>query len=228
VIDKRVSATQALCQLKSGSTVFVGGFGRSGVPEHLIDAVCELDLRELVIVNNNSGQEHEGISRLIEQGRVAKLICSFPVSSESYVFREWFDAGRIEVEVVPQGTLAERIRCAGAGLGGFLTPTGVGTDVAAGKTVVPVDGRDYLLERPLRADVALIKAEKVDPRGNLTYRMGGRNFNPIMAMAAQWVVAEAKHEVALGALDPEVIVTPGIFVDRYCITGTPVERKRSA
>ena len=200
-----------------GATVLIGGFGPGGVPEALIEGVCELALRDLIIATNNSGTERTGIARLIELGCVGKLICSFPVAKESYVFKEWYEAGKIAVEVVPQGTLVERIRCAGAGLGGFLTPTGVGTDIAVGKEIISIDGREYLLERPLRGDFALIKANLVDPRGNLTYRKAARNMNPVMAMAADQVFVEANREVELGALDPEVVVTPGLYVDRYMV-----------
>ena len=150
---------------------------------------------------------------------MAKLICTFPWAKDSFVFKELYDAGKIELEIVPQGTLAERMRTAGAGLGGFLTQTAVGTDLAEGKQTLTIDGKDYILELPLRADVALIKAYKVDPRGNLVYRKSARNFSPIMAMAADHTIVEVAEEVAIGDLDPEVIITPGVFVDRYFITG---------
>jgi 3-oxoadipate CoA-transferase alpha subunit len=156
---------------------------------------------------------------------VAKIVCSFPIAKEGYVFKEWYEAGKIGVEVVPQGTLAERIRCAGAGLGGFLTPTGVGTEVADGKQVLNVNGREYLLELPLRGDFALIRADAVDPRGNLTYRKAARNFNAVMATAADTVLVQANREVALGELDPEIIITPGLYVDRYIVgQAAPVAR----
>lgn len=209
--------TEIVKGMFDGATVLIGGFGPGGVPEVLIEGVCELGLRDLIIATNNSGTERTGIARLIEEGCVGKIICSFPVAKESYVFKEWYEAGKIAVEVVPQGTLAERIRCAGAGLGGFLTPAGVGTDVAAGKQIISIDGREYLLERPLRGDFALIKANLVDPRGNLTYRKAARNMNPVMAMAADQVFVEANREVELGALEPEVVVTPGLYVDRYLV-----------
>ena len=209
----------ALAKVADGATVLVGGFGGAGVPEFLIDGVCDRGVRGITLVTNNAGTGHSGLARLLEQGCVAKLVCTFPWAKESFVFKELYDAGKIELEVVPQGTLAERMRTAGAGLGGFLTPTAVGTDLADGKQVLTVNGRDYVLELPLRADVALIKAHKVDPRGNLVYHKSARNFNPIMAMAADHTIVEVAEEIALGDLDPEIIVTPGVFVDRYYITG---------
>lgn len=216
--DKKARSPGDVVQgMFDGATVLVGGFGHAGIPDLLIEAVCDRRLRELTIVTNNSGRGRTGIARLIESGCVAKIVCSFPIAKEGYVFKEWYEAGRIAVEVVPQGTLAERIRCAGAGLGGFLTPTGVGTEVAGGKQLVTVNGNDYLLELPLRGDFALIRADAVDPRGNLTYRKAARNFNAVMATAADVVLAQANREVALGALDPEVIITPGLYVDRYFV-----------
>ena len=209
----------ALAKVADGATVLVGGFGGAGVPEFLIDGVCDRGVRGITLVTNNAGTGHSGLARLLEQGCVAKLVCTFPWAKESFVFKELYDAGKIELEVVPQGTLAERMRTAGAGLGGFLTPTAVGTDLADGKQVLTVNGRDYVLELPLRADVALIKAHKVDPRGNLVYHKSARNFNPIMAMAADHTIVEVAEEIALGDLDPEIIVTPGVFVDTYYTTG---------
>jgi 3-oxoadipate CoA-transferase alpha subunit len=213
------SAAAVVADMFDGATVLIGGFGRGGLPISLIDAVCDRRLRDLTIVNNNAGHGRTGIGRLIGEGCVAKVICSFPTGKEAYVFKEWYAAGKIAVEVVPQGTLAERIRCGGAGLGGFLTPTGVGTEMAEGKQLMTLDGRDYLLERPLRGDFALIKADRVDPRGNLTYRMAARNFNPLMAMAADQVLVAANREVELGAIHPETVITPGLYVDRYFVEG---------
>lgn len=213
------SAAEAVSALRDGATVLVGGFGRGGVPEHLIEAVCDCKLRGLTIVSNNAGTEHTGIARLLEEGCVAKMICSFPFSKESVVFQKLYMERKVELEVVPQGTLAERIRAGGAGIGGFLTRTGVGTDVATGKQVLSVNGEDHLLEFALRGDFALVKANVVDERGNLTYRMAARNFNPIMAMAADYVIVEAKEEIPIGAMDPEHVITPSIYVDAYCITG---------
>lgn len=212
----------AVADVEDGATILVGGFGPAGVPEFLIDGVCDRGLRDLVVVSNNAGTGRSGLARLIGEGCVGKLVCTFPWAKESFVFKEVYDAGKIDLEIVPQGTLAERMRTAGAGLGGFLTPTAVGTDLADGKEVHTVDGREYVLELPLRADVALVKAHKVDPRGNLIFHKSARNFNPIMAMAADQTIVEAAEEVAIGDLDPEVIVTPGVFVDHYFITGAYV------
>ena len=216
---KAETLEDAVSRIPDGATLLVGGFGQPGVPEVLIDGVCDLHRRGLTIVTNNAGTGHSGIARLIEEGCVGKLICSFPWAKESFVFKELYDAGRIELEIVPQGTLAERMRTAGAGLGGFLTPTGVGTDLAEGKETMNVDGKDYVLEKPLAGDFALIKAYRADPRGNLVYRKTARNFNPIMAMAAAHTIVEVEEDVAIDDLDPEVIVTPGVFVDTYYVTG---------
>jgi 3-oxoadipate CoA-transferase alpha subunit len=209
----------AIANIEDGATVLLGGFGGTAVPEFLIDGVCDRGLRGLTVVSNNAGTGHSGLARLLEEGCIAKLICTFPWAKESFVFKELYDAGKIELEIVPQGTMAERMRTAGAGLGGFLTPTAVGTDLAEGKEVLTVDGKEYLLELPLHADIALIKAYKVDPRGNLIYHKSARNFGPIMAMAADYTIVEVAEEVAIGDLDPEIIVTPGVFVDRYFVTG---------
>jgi len=216
---KAETLEDAVSRIPDGATLLIGGFGQPGVPEILIDGVCDLQRRDLTIVTNNAGTGHSGIARLIEEGCVSKLVCSFPWAKESFVFKELYDAGKIELEIVPQGTLAERMRTAGAGLGGFLTPTGVGTDLADGKQTMNVDGKDYVLEKPLSGDFALIKAYKVDPRGNLIYRKTGRNFNPIMAMAAGHTIVEVQEDVEIDDLDPEVIVTPGVFVDTYYVTG---------
>ena len=216
---KAETLEDAVSRIPDGATLLVGGFGQPGVPEILIDGVCDLARRGLTIVTNNAGTGHSGIARLIEEGCVAKLICSFPWAKESFVFKELYDAGKIELEIVPQGTLAERMRTAGAGLGGFLTPTGVGTDLADGKQTLTVDGNEYVLEQPLRGDFALIKAYRADPRGNLVYRKTGRNFNPVMAMAAAHTIVEVQEDVEIDELDPEVIVTPGVFVDTYYVTG---------
>lgn len=221
---KVASAAQAVEEIFDGATVLIGGFGRAGVPVLLLEALCERGLRGLTIAHNNSGHERTGIARLIELGCVAKVITNFPVGKKSFVFVEQLNAGKIELELVPQGTMAERMRAAGAGLGGFLTPTGIGTDIAQGKEVITLDGRDYLLERPLHADFALVRADRVDPRGNLTYRMAARNFNPVMAMAAAKAIVQANREVALGELDPEAIVTPGLYVDRYFVATPPNPR----
>lgn len=209
----------ALEKLTDDATILVGGFGIAGVPEILIEGVCDRGLRGLTIVANNSGTHQTGIARLLSEGCVGKIICSFPWAVESFVFKEMYEAGKVDLEVVPQGTLAERLRTAGAGLGGFLTPTGVGTELGAGKPVHEIDGAEYVLERPLRGDFALLKAREVDGRGNLNYRMAARNFNPVMAMAADYTIVEATTEVAVGELDPETVVTPGVFVDCYYVAG---------
>jgi 3-oxoadipate CoA-transferase alpha subunit len=216
---KAASLEEAVSHLRDGATVLIGGFGYGGVPEVLIEGICGLGLRNLTIVNNNAGTGHTGIARLLEEGCVGKIVCSFPFAAESVVFKEMYEAGKVDLEVVPQGTLAERMRNAGAGLGGFLTPTGVGTEIAEGKPEIEVDGKRYILEKPLRGDFALIKAFKVDPRGNLVYRKAARNFNPVMAMAADFTIAEVKEEVPLGGLDPEAVVTPSVYVDCYHVTG---------
>jgi 3-oxoadipate CoA-transferase alpha subunit len=210
---------EAVSHLRDGAVVLVGGFGYGGVPEQLIEGICGNGLRNLTIVNNNSGTGHTGIARLLEEGCVGKMICSFPFAQESHVFKEMYAAGKVDLEVVPQGTMAERMRNAGAGLGGFLTPTGVGTEIAEGKPEFDVEGKRYILEKPLRGDFALIKAYKTDPRGNLVYRKAARNFNPVMAMAADFTIAEVSEEVPLDTLDPEGIVTPGVYVDCYYVNG---------
>jgi 3-oxoadipate CoA-transferase alpha subunit len=203
--------------IADGSTVLIGGFGRAGLPFALIDAVRRNGARDLTVVNNNAGNGDTGLAALLAAGAVRKIICSFPRQSDSHVFDELYRAGRIELEVVPQGNLAERIRAGGAGIGGFYTPTGVGTLLAKGKELRTIDGRDYVLEYPIKADVALIRASRADPMGNLVYRKTGRNFGPIMATAATLTVAEVSEVVPLGGIDPEAVVTPGIFVDRVVV-----------
>jgi 3-oxoadipate CoA-transferase alpha subunit len=219
VIDKRVATiAAALAGIKHGASVMIGGFGAVGQPNILIDGLIEQGARELTIIANNAGWGRDtGIPRLLAAGRVRKLICSFPKGSE--VFAEMFRAGRIELELVPQGTLAERIRAAGAGVPAFYTPTGVGTKVAEGKEVREFDGRLYLLEPCLGADVALVEAWRADRWGNLSYRGSGRNFNPIMAMAAQLTIVQAHDVLSDAAIEPEHVVTPGIFVDRVVQAG---------
>jgi len=215
MIDKIVDgAAAALADVKDGATVMIGGFGTAGQPDALIDALIEQGARELTIVNNNAGNGDVGLAALLAAGRVRKIVCSFPRQVDSHHFDRLYREGKLELELVPQGNLAERIRAAGAGIGGFFTPTGYGTLLAEGKETREIDGRMYVLERPLHADFALIKAERGDRWGNLTYRMTARNFGPIMAMAAKCTIATV-HEVAeLGELDPEAIVTPGLFVQR--------------
>jgi 3-oxoadipate CoA-transferase alpha subunit len=215
MIDKTVSSmAQALAGVKDGSTVLVGGFGGAGQPMELIHALIEQGATDLTVVANNAGNGETGLAALLAAGRVRKLICSFPRSADSQVFDGLYRAGRIELELVPQGNLAERMRAAGAGVGAFYTPTGFGTDLATGKETRRIDGRDYVLEFPIRGDLALIKAQQGDRWGNLVYRKAARNFNPVMAMASSCTVAQVEEIVPLGTLDPEVIVTPGIFVTR--------------
>jgi 3-oxoadipate CoA-transferase alpha subunit len=208
------STAAALEGARDGSTVMIGGFGGAGQPNELIDALIEQGARDLTIVNNNAGNGETGLAALLKTGRVRKIICSFPRQVDSQIFDGLYRAGQLELELVPQGNLAERIRAAGAGIGGFFTPTGYGTDLAKGKEAREIDGRMYVLEAPIHADLALIKAERGDRWGNLVYRKTARNFGPIMAMAAKVTVASVHDVVALGELDPEAIVTPGIFVQR--------------
>jgi len=208
------SVADALADVRDGATVMIGGFGTAGQPNELIDALIETGARDLVVVNNNAGNGETGLARLIALGRVRKIICSFPRQADSHHFDALYRSGAIELELVPQGNLAERIRAAGAGIGGFFTPTGYGTALAEGKEVREIDGRMHILEHPIHADYALIKAERGDRWGNLTYRMTARNFGPVMATAARMTVATVHEIVELGALDPEAIVTPGLFVHR--------------
>jgi 3-oxoadipate CoA-transferase, alpha subunit len=221
MIDKMVSTvTAAVAGIADGSTVMIGGFGRAGQPVELIDALIEQGASGLTIVSNNAGNGDTGLARLLALGRVRRIVCSFPRQHDSWVFDGLYRAGEIELEVVPQGNLAERIRAAGAGIGAFFSPTGVGTELAAGKETRRIDGRDYALEYPIRADVALLSALKADRWGNLVYRATARNFGPIMATAAKVSVAQVDEMVPLGSLDPESVVTPGIFIDRVVAVGT--------
>jgi 3-oxoadipate CoA-transferase alpha subunit len=217
VIEIAEDVDTAVRGIGDGSIVLIGGFGRAGLPFALIDAVRRSGARDLVVVNNNAGNGTTGLAALLAADQVRKMICSFPRQSDSFVFDELYRSGKVELEVVPQGNLAERIRAAGAGIGGFYTPTGVGTPLADGKEVRTIDGRDYLLEYPIRGDVALIRAHQADRMGNLVYRKTGRNFGPIMATAAALTIAEVSEIVDTGGLDPETIVTPGIFVDRIVV-----------
>ena len=215
VIDKFfASAEAALADIPNGATVMIGGFGGAGQPAELIDALIAQGARDLTIVNNNAGNGEVGLAALLKTGRVRKIICSFPRQVDSQVFDALYRAGRIELELVPQGNLAERIRAAGAGIGGFFTPTGYGTELARGKETREIDGRMHVLESPIHADLALIKAEAGDRWGNLVYRKTARNFGPIMASAAACTIAQVREVVNLGDLDPEDVVTPGIFVKR--------------
>ena len=208
------SPAAALADVHDGATVMIGGFGTAGLPNELIDALIAHGCRDLTIVSNNAGNGDTGLAALLAARRVRKIICSFPRQADSHHFDRLYRAGQIELELVPQGNLAERIRAAGAGIGGFFTPTGYGTDLAKGKETRVIDGRGYVLEAPIHADFALIKAERGDRWGNLTYRMTARNFGPIMAMAARVAVASVHEVVELGELDPEAVVTPGLFVQR--------------
>ncbi|MET0346219.1 MAG: 3-oxoacid CoA-transferase subunit A [Casimicrobiaceae bacterium] len=215
MIDKIVpSAAAAVADIADGATVMIGGFGTAGMPSELIDALILRGPRELTIVNNNAGNGDTGLAALLKAKLVRKIICSFPRQTDSYVFDELYRAGNIELELVPQGNLAERIRAAGAGIGAFFTPTGFGTLLAEGKETRVIDGRSYVLEHPIRADFALIKALRGDRWGNLVYRKTARNFGPIMASAAKCTIAQVREVVNLGDLDPEAVVTPGIFVKR--------------
>jgi 3-oxoadipate CoA-transferase alpha subunit len=208
------SAAEAVDGIRDGSTVLVGGFGMAGMPTTLIDALIEQGARDLTIVSNNAGNGDTGLAALLAVGRVSKVICSFPRQSDSHVFDALYRRGEVALEVVPQGSLAERMRAAGAGIGAFYCPTGVGTLLAEDKEVRTIDGRDYVLEYPIRGDVALIGAHTGDRAGNLVYRKTARNFGPVMATAATLTIAEVSHVVDVGAIDPETVVTPGIFVDR--------------
>jgi 3-oxoadipate CoA-transferase alpha subunit len=215
VIDKIVpSAAAAVADIRDGATIMIGGFGTAGMPSELIDALIDHAARDLTIVNNNAGNGDIGVAALLATGRVRRIICSFPRQTDSHVFDALFRAGKIELELVPQGNLAERIRAAGAGIGAFFTPTGFGTLLAEGKETRMIDGRGYVLEYPIHADFALIKALRADRWGNLLYRKTARNFGPIMASAARCTIAQVNELVDLGDLDPETVVTPGIFVRR--------------
>jgi 3-oxoadipate CoA-transferase alpha subunit len=215
VVSKVVaSAEEAVGDVRDGATILVGGFGNAGMPARLMDALIAHGARDLTIVSNNAGTGEAGLAALLKAKRVTKIICSFPRQADSYVFDALYRAGEIALEVVPQGNLVERIRAAGAGIGAFYTPTGHGTILADGKETRTIDGRGYVLEYPIRADVALIKAAKADRWGNLIYRKTARNFGPVMAMAAACTIAQVDEVVELGDLDPEAIVTPGIFVHR--------------
>lgn len=211
---------EALSGIQDGATVLIGGFGTSGNPVELIDGLIAHGARDLTIVNNNAGNGETGLAALLKSGQVRKIICSFPRQVDSWVFDDLYRSGKIELELVPQGNLAERMRAAGAGIGAFFCPTAYGTELAQGKETREINGKHYVLEYPIYGDVALIKAEKGDRWGNLTYRMSARNFGPVMATAAKFTVATVHEVVELGALDPEAIVTPGIYVSKV----VPIER----
>lgn len=215
---------EAVAGIADGSTVLVGGFGMAGMPVTLVDALIDSGARDLTVVSNNAGNGDTGLAALLAAKRVRKIICSFPRQSDSWVFDGLYRAGELELEVVPQGNLAERMRAAGAGIGAFFSPTGVGTLLAEGKEERTIDGRRYVLEMPIRGDVALIGAHRADPVGNLVFRKTARNFGPVMATAATTTIVEVREVVGLGELDPEAIVTPGIYVDRVLdLSATPAQ-----
>jgi 3-oxoadipate CoA-transferase alpha subunit len=221
MIDKiSTSIAAAVADIHDGAAVMIGGFGTAGMPDELIDALLAQGATDLTIINNNAGNGETGVAALIREGRVKRMICSFPRQTDSHHFDAAYRAGKVELELVPQGNLAARIQAAGAGLGAIFTPTGFGTLLADGKETREIDGKFYVLEYPIHADFALIKAHEGDRWGNLVFRKTARNFGPIMAMAAKTTIAQVSEVVALGELDPEVIVTPGIFVKRIVATAT--------
>lgn len=226
MIDKVTEdALAAVSVVRDGDIVLIGGFGEAGNPTELVHALIEHGARNLTVVNNNAGNGEIGLARLLLKGRVTKLICSFPRSAHGHVFNELYKAGRIALELVPQGTLAERLRAGGAGIPAFYTPTAAGTELASGKEIRSFDGRDHVLEQAIRGDVALIKGEVGDRWGNLVYRKAARNFGPVMAMAARSTVAQVRRIAELGAIDPEQIVTPSIFVERVVLVANPVSER---
>ena len=230
-MDKTIAnLSDAVADIDDGSVLMIGGFGGSGAPIELIHALIDRfkatgHPKNLTVVNNNAGNGRIGIAAMIDAGMVSKMVCSFPRSSDPHAFTDRYMAGEIELELVPQGTLAERIRAAGAGIPAFYTPTSVGTELAEGKPVAEFDGRQYVQERWLKADVALVKAELGDPYGNLTYRLAARNFNPLMCMAAETTIAQVSRLVQPGAIDPENVVTPGIFVDGLVEVANPQQEE---
>ena len=228
MIDKILdSAAQAVADIADGSCILVSGFGLAGQPNALLDALYEQGASELTVVCNNSGSRDIGLARLIRAGRVRKLLASYPRGAESDAFESAYAQGRIEYECVPQGTLAERLRAAGAGLGGFLTPTGYGTELAAGKETRVIDGVGYVFEQPLHGDYALVQAHVADRWGNLLYRKAARNFGPIMCMAAKVSIVQVGEVATLGELNPESIVTPGIFVQRVVVNAAAAQERRA-
>jgi 3-oxoadipate CoA-transferase alpha subunit len=225
MVDKIVPSLEAAVEgIRDGSTVLVGGFGTAGMPFRLVDALIAQGARDLTIVSNNAGNGDTGLAALLKAKRVRKIICSFPRQTDSWVFDGLYRAGEIELEVVPQGNLAERMRAAGAGIGAFFCPTGYGTLLAGDRETRRINGRDYVLEFPIHGDVALIRALKADRWGNLIYRKTARNFGPVMAMAAKTTIVEVDEIVDLGALDPEAVITPGIFVQRVVAAAPAAQR----
>jgi len=227
MINKQIgSPAEAVADIADGATVMVGGFGEAGSPIELIHALIDKGTKNMTVINNNTGSGHVGLAALIENRQVSKMICSFPRTANSTVFPDLYRAGEIELELVPQGTLAERIRAGGAGVPAFYTATSVGTPLAEGKEVRTFEGRDYVLEYGLKADFAIIKCERADRYGNLVFNKTARNFSPIMAMAAETTIVQTGSQVELGAIDPEVIVTPGIFVNRIITVEDPAQESR--
>ncbi len=221
------AADEAVADIPDGATVLIGGFGTAGQPMELIDALRRHGAGDLTVVNNNAGNGDHGLAALLGTGKVRKIVCSFPRQTDSWVFDDLYRRGRIELEVVPQGNLAERMRAAGAGIGAFFCPTGVGTPLGEGKEQRTIDGRDYVLEYPLRGDYALIKAHVADRMGNLVYRKTARNFGPVMATAAVTTIAQVSDVVETGGIDPEAVVTPSIYVDRVVHVDAPTGRSRT-
>jgi 3-oxoadipate CoA-transferase, alpha subunit len=218
MINKQVSSIAAALEgIRDGATILSAGFGAVGAPDDLLDGLLAMGVRDLVVVSNNAGSGMRGLAALIDAGMVRKVICSFPRTDDPRAFDAAYKAGRIELELVPQGIISERMRAGAAGLGGFYSPVGVGTKLADGKEVREIDGKRYVFEKPLRGDVALLRAHRADRWGNLAYRKSARNFNPVMAMAAELTVVQTKQMVELGDIDPECVHTPGIFVDRVVV-----------
>lgn len=225
-IDKRCpSIEEAVAGIQDGARIMLSGFGEAGHPTDLVHALLDQGAQDLTIIANNAGNGYVGLAALINAGRVRRMVCSFPKSSQSVVFNDFYARGAIELELVPQGTLAERIRAAGAGVPAFFTPTSAGTPLAEGKEVRDYNGRPHVLEKALHADVALVKAEAADRWGNLTYRKAARNFGPIMCMAADRSIVQVRRHVELGELDPETVITPGIFVDRTVLVAEPADEQ---
>jgi 3-oxoadipate CoA-transferase alpha subunit len=216
------TAAEAVAGIEDGATVLVGGFGLAGMPVQLVDALIDQGARDLTVVSNNAGNGDTGLAALLAQGRVRRMVCSFPRQKDSWVFDGLYRDDRIELELVPQGNLAERMRAAGAGIGAFFTPTGAGTPLAEGKETREIDGRLHVLEHPIRGDVALVGAHRADRMGNLVYRKTARNFGPVMATAATTTVVQVREVVEVGELDPETVVTPSIYVDRVVQVGVAV------
>ena len=218
MINKQVSSIPAALEgIRDGATILSAGFGAVGAPDDLLDGLLAMGVRDLVVVSNNAGSGMRGLAALIDAGMVRKVICSFPRTDDPRAFDAAYKAGKIELELVPQGIISERMRAGAAGLGGFYSPVGVGTKLADGKEVREIDGKRYVFEKPLRGDVALLRAHRADRWGNLAYRKSARNFNPVMAMAAELTVVQTKQMVELGDIDPECVHTPGIFVDRVVV-----------